>query len=98
MSSRRWLAHWPVLLVVVQIPLLTNAGLLTSAGVVASLAMTIALAILSYQYLEVPFHALGRAVPLCRRASSGAVPLAASPDRRSPERANAPCGWGPYSR
>jgi len=45
-----------VLLVVVQIPLLTTAGgLLTGPGFAASLAITIALAILSYQYLEVRF-------------------------------------------
>jgi peptidoglycan/LPS O-acetylase OafA/YrhL len=48
--------HWPVLLVLLQVPALTSrAGGLTVSGFVASLAGTVLLAILSYRYLEVPF-------------------------------------------
>jgi peptidoglycan/LPS O-acetylase OafA/YrhL len=47
--------HWPVLLIFVQLPLLARGGELTIGGFLASLAATVALAIVSYRFLEVPF-------------------------------------------
>lgn len=47
--------HWPVLLIVLVTPSLTSSGRITPGGFVVSLAATLALAVVSYAWLERPF-------------------------------------------